>query len=111
LDEILPYLARIVPNATYNATDGWVSFKKGQKIITIYKDGFVTLTMIKDEEEALNILQELEKKIKLAWENRHEINEEKSLKDCNLLFGDSKYIGIREALINLLLSSGYKLEV
>jgi len=152
LNEILPYLARIVPKATYNATDGWVSFKKGQKIITIYKDGFVTLTMIKDEEEALNILQELEKKAKLAWEKRHEIditkplektsigplevykylpktnckkcgeetciayafkllNGEKSLKDCKLLFENSKYIGIRETLISLLLSSGYELEL
>jgi ArsR family metal-binding transcriptional regulator len=152
LDEILPYLARIVPKATYNATEGWVSFKKGQKIVTIYKNGFATLTMIKDEEEALSILQELEKKIKLAWKKRHEIditkplektfigplklykylpktnckkcgeetcmayafkllNGKKSLKDCKLLFEDSKYIGVRETLISLLLSSGYELEV
>jgi len=31
LDEILPYLARIVPNATYNVTDGWISFKNLKK--------------------------------------------------------------------------------
>jgi len=52
LKEVAPYLARVLPNASYNAKDGWISFKKGQRIITIHSDGFVTMTMIGDREEA-----------------------------------------------------------
>jgi ArsR family metal-binding transcriptional regulator len=79
LKEVAPYLARLLPNATYNSKEGWISFKKGQRIITIYQDGFVTMTMIKDKEEALSILQELEEKAKLAWQKRDEIDLTKPL--------------------------------
>jgi len=79
IKEVAPYLARILPNASYNAKDGWISFKKGQRIITIHSDGFVTMTMISNKEEALDILKELEDKAKFAWEKRHEIDITKPL--------------------------------
>lgn len=152
LKDVAPYLARILPNASYNAKDGWISFKKGQRIITIHSDCFVTMTMISNKEEALSILKELEDKAKLAWEKRGEIdiskplqknfvgaldvykylpktnckkcgeqscmafavkllNGEKDIKDCKPLFEDRKYMGIRETLISLLLSTGYDLDL
>uniref|UniRef100_A0A7C4S5J0 Fe-S protein n=1 Tax=Geoglobus ahangari TaxID=113653 RepID=A0A7C4S5J0_9EURY len=79
LKEVAPYLARVLPNASYNVKDGWISFKKGQRIITIHSDGFVTMTMISEREEALSILKELEEKAKLAWEKRNEIDITKPL--------------------------------
>jgi len=79
LKEVAPYLARVLPNASYNAKEGWISFKKGQRIITIHGDGFVTMTMISDREEALSILKELEDKARLAWEKRNEIDISKPL--------------------------------
>jgi len=77
--EIAPYLARILPNASYNAKDGWISFKKGQRIITIHSDRFVTMTMISSKEEALGILKEIEEKAGTAWEKRDEIDISKPL--------------------------------
>ncbi len=79
LEEVAPYLARVIPNASYNAKDGWISFKKGQRIITIHKDCFVTMTMIGSKEEAIEILKEIEEKAKIAWEKRNEIDISKPL--------------------------------
>lgn len=79
LKEVAPYLARVIPNASYNAKDGWISFKKGQRIITIHKDCFVTMTMIGSKEEAIEILKEIEEKAKIAWEKRNEIDISKPL--------------------------------
>jgi ArsR family metal-binding transcriptional regulator len=86
LKEVAPYLARVLPNASYNAKEGWISFKKGQRIITIHGDGFVTMTMISDREEALSILKELEDKARLAWEKRNEIDISKPCRRPLLVF-------------------------
>ena len=80
LDRVMPYLARLVPNAAYNERDGWISFKKGQRIITIHKDGFVTMTHIKDERESIEILKDIEEKAKEAWERREQIDISKPIK-------------------------------
>ncbi len=74
LHKVMPYLARLIPNAVYNEKKGWISFKKGQKIVTIYSDGFVTMTHIKSRREAIEILMDVEIKAKEAWERRKEIS-------------------------------------
>ncbi|MET1125170.1 MAG: (Fe-S)-binding protein [Archaeoglobaceae archaeon] len=76
---VMPFLARLIANASYNEKRGWITFKRGQKIITIHDDGFVTMTQIKDEDEAKQILMELESKAKEAWEKREEIDLSKPL--------------------------------
>ena len=87
LDEVMPHLARLIPNAAYNEKNGWISFKRGQRIITIHRDGFVTMTHIKDEREAMEILKYIEKKAKEAWEKREQIDITKPIKriDVNAL--------------------------
>ncbi len=40
--EMMPYVAWLIPNSAYNKKMGWISFKKGVRIITIHSDGFVT---------------------------------------------------------------------
>ncbi|AAB89016.1 MULTISPECIES: (Fe-S)-binding protein [Archaeoglobus] len=76
---VMPYLARLIPNASYNEKRGWISFKKGQRIITIHEDGFVAMTQIKDEDEAKSILGEIEQKAQEAWEKRNKIDLSKPL--------------------------------
>ncbi len=76
---VLPYLARLIPNASYSEKRGWITFKRGQRIITIHEDGFVAMTQIKDEDEAKKILMELEDKAKEAWQRRNEIDLSKPL--------------------------------
>jgi len=80
IDQVMPYLARLIPNAAYSEKSGWISFKKGQRLITIYKDGFVAMTHIKDEQEAMKILKDIEVKAKEAWEKREQIDITKPIK-------------------------------
>ncbi len=84
LEEIMPYLARVITNATYSEDDGWIVFKKGLRIITIYKDSFVAMTYITDKDEALEILKSIEEKAKEAWEKRDQIDLSKPLKDTSV---------------------------
>lgn len=74
LQEVLPYLVRLVPNAVFSKKNGWVSFKKGQRIITIHEDGFVTMTHVTNRDEAEKILTEIERKAIEAWRRRNEID-------------------------------------
>ncbi len=80
LNEVMPYLAQLIPNASYNEKNGWISFKKGYRIITIHRDGYVAMTQIRDESEALEILKEIEDKAKEAWEKRDKIDLTKQTK-------------------------------
>lgn len=64
--DLMPYVAWLIPNSSYSEKNGWISFKKGVKIITIHSDGFVTMTQIKDEGEAMEILREIENKVREA---------------------------------------------
>jgi len=84
LEEVMPYLARVITNATYSEKDGWIVFKKGLKIITIYKDSFVAMTYINDKDEARDILKSIEEKAKEAWEKRDQIDLSKPLKDTSI---------------------------
>ncbi len=77
---VMPYLARLIPGATYSERDEWISFKKGQKIITVYGDGFVTMAYIRDKMEAMEILKDIEEKARKAWEKREQIDISKPVK-------------------------------
>ncbi len=72
--EMMPYVAWLIPNSSYSEKNGWISFKKGVKIITIHSDGFVTMTQIKDEGEAMQILREIEEKVEEAYARKDEID-------------------------------------
>lgn len=73
-DRIMPYLTRVILNASYSEENGWINFKRGQKLITIFRDRSVALTQIKDETEAMEILGEIEEKAREAWEKRDQID-------------------------------------
>jgi len=72
--EMMPYIAWLIPNSSYSKKNGWISFKKGVRIITIHSDGFVTMTQTKDEEEAMETLREIEEKVEEAYKRKDEID-------------------------------------
>ncbi len=74
LDKVMPFLARLIFNSSYNEKYGWITFKRGPSIITIHNDRFVAMTQIKDESEALAILRDIEEKVREAWNNRDKID-------------------------------------
>ncbi len=72
--EIMPYVAHLIPNSGYNKKLGWISYKKGVKIITIHSDGYVAMTHVKDKPEALQILKEIEEVVEEAHLKRDQID-------------------------------------
>ncbi|AEH44110.1 Fe-S cluster domain protein [Thermodesulfatator indicus DSM 15286] len=84
LETIMSYLARIIPGATYSENDGWLVFKKGLSIITIYKDSFVAMTYMADREEALKTLKYIEEMARVASANKDKIDLSKPLINQNL---------------------------
>ncbi len=73
-EEMMPYIAWLIPNSSYSKKNGWITFKKGARIITIHSDGFVTMTQIKDENEAIKTLEEIEKIVEKAYKKKDEID-------------------------------------
>ncbi len=78
--QVMPFLARLIPNSSYNEKYGWITFKRGASIITIHDDEFVAMTQVKDESEALEILRDIEEKAIRAWNNRDKIDLSKPAK-------------------------------
>ncbi|RLI76429.1 Fe-S protein [Archaeoglobales archaeon] len=150
--EMMPYVAWLIPNSSYNKKMGWITYKKGVRIITIHSDGFVAMTQTKDEDEAMQTLKEIEKIVERAYKEKDKIdvskpkekitvsvmdvynylpktnckecgeqtcmafavkllNGELNVKLCKPLFKERKYVGIREALISLLTSAGFEVEL
>ncbi len=74
LKEIMPYIAWLIPNSSYNKKMGWITYKKGARIITIHSDGFVTIAQTKDKKEAMQILKEIERIAREAHKKKDEID-------------------------------------
>lgn len=61
LEMKMPYLAKALANSTYNKSQGWISFRRGHKIVTIHKSGLVTMIFVNSREEAIEILEYVER--------------------------------------------------
>ena len=68
--KIMPYIAYLIPNSSYNRKMGWITYKKGVRIITIHSDGFVAMTQTKDREEAMETLKEIERITERAYREK-----------------------------------------
>jgi len=73
-EEMMPYVAWLIPNSSYSKKNGWITFKKGVRIITIHSDGFIAMTQTKDEKEAIQTLKEIEQIVSKAYEKKDEID-------------------------------------
>ena len=74
LKDVLPYLDRVIPASYYSEAMHVLTFKRGPSLITIHGDGRVTMTQIKDEEEARAILTMLKNLINKTWDKRDTID-------------------------------------
>jgi ArsR family metal-binding transcriptional regulator len=67
-----PYLNRVREDAVYNQAIQTITIKEGEKIITIHPI-HITMTMIQDEKEAVEMLEKLKELINSTYERRTEI--------------------------------------
>jgi len=73
LGEILPYLNMMIPNAMYSKNLGLVAYKKGLSMINIFASGKITVTQVKNEDEALKILEEIRVRLNGIYAKRDKI--------------------------------------
>ena len=74
LEEVLPFLDRVIPTALYSGKAGFLTYKRGLSIITLHASGEIAMTQIADNEEAVKILNEIKDKINDTWAQREEID-------------------------------------
>jgi len=74
LEEVLPFLDRVIPTALYSEKAGFLTYKRGLSIITLHASGEIAMTQIADNEEAVKILNEIKDKINDTWARREEID-------------------------------------
>jgi len=74
LEEVLPFLDRVIPTALYSGKAGFLTYKRGLSIITLHASGEIAMTQIADNEEAVKILNEIKDKINDTWARREEID-------------------------------------
>ena len=74
LEEVLPFLDRVIPTALYSGKAGFLTYKRGLSIITLHASGEIAMTQITDNEEAVKILNEIKDKINDTWARREEID-------------------------------------
>ncbi len=74
LGEVLPYLDKLIPTALHSERGGFITYKRGLSIITLHASGEIAMTQIRDNDEAMKILNEIKGKINDAWERRAEID-------------------------------------
>jgi len=74
LEEVLPFLDKVIPTALYSEKAGFLTYKRGLSIITLHASGEIAMTQIADNEEAVKILNEIKDKINDMWVRRAEID-------------------------------------
>jgi len=74
LEEVLPFLDKVIPTALYSEKAGFLTYKRGLSIITLHASGEIAMTQITDNEEAVKILNEIKDKINDTWARREEID-------------------------------------
>jgi ArsR family metal-binding transcriptional regulator len=70
--EALPYLNAVLGGDTYIKDPPSVTFKMHGKLVTVHNRK-IAINALKDEAEAINVLEWLKKEINEAWENRDAI--------------------------------------
>jgi len=74
LEEVLPFLDRVIPTALYSGKAGFLTYRRGLSIITLHASGKIAMTQIADNKEAVKILNEIKDKINDTWARREEID-------------------------------------
>ena len=72
ISEVLPYLNASLGGHTYTQDPPSVTFKVQGKLITVHSKK-IAINALKDEEDAVKIIEWLKREINAAWENRGKI--------------------------------------
>ncbi len=72
--ELLKYIHASFPRASLSEKLGVVSWKEDTKTYCVYSNGKVTITQLKDKEEAREKLSELKARLNAIWRDRDNIN-------------------------------------
>lgn len=59
LDEVLPVLFLAIPNAKYSEKIGFLTYKKDERIVTIFSSGRISMTHVKDRPLADRLVEDL----------------------------------------------------
>lgn len=59
LEELLPILFLVVPNAKYSEKIGALTYKKDERIVTIFSSGRISMTHVKDRPLADRLVEDL----------------------------------------------------
>ena len=71
---LLPYVAAVIPRASYSAEMGYVTWKEELRTHSIFASGKVTITQLENREEAMEKLEELKGKLNDIWARRDSID-------------------------------------
>ena len=66
INEILPVLFLVFPNATYSEKIGFLSYKTQERIVSIFPNGKISMTHVKNKEIAIMLIEELRKTLNRA---------------------------------------------
>lgn len=61
LNEVLPILYLVFPNATFSEKIGFLSYKTQERIVSIFPNGKITMTHVKNKDMAIMLVEELRK--------------------------------------------------
>lgn len=73
-DDLLPYIASQFPNAVFSPENGFLSWREGRRLVSIFSTGKIGVTYLKDENEARQILEKIKEKINWVYRNKHKID-------------------------------------
>ncbi|MEM2921422.1 MAG: (Fe-S)-binding protein, partial [Candidatus Bathyarchaeia archaeon] len=59
LDDVLSILYLYMPNSNYSESLAMVSYKQSQRLITVFANGKISMTYVKDRQEAERLVEEL----------------------------------------------------
>lgn len=79
ISEIFPYLNAEIPSTVYNRSRNWLTFRIGEKIVTLYPER-LTVTKLKNETDAYETLDMIQEKINEVYENREKISPDFEMK-------------------------------
>lgn len=76
---IFPYLNGAIPSAVYNCNRGWLSFRMGEKIVTLFSD-HIAVTKLQNETDAYETLDIIRDKINEIYEKWDQITPSNEMK-------------------------------
>lgn len=79
ISEVFPYLNAVIASSVYNKNSGWLTYRIGEKIVTLYADR-LTVTKLNNETDAYETLDIIQEKINEIYESKQNIKPSDEMK-------------------------------